>query len=71
MAHQSSETNAPAAGDAPGRRALLGGVKRAVIKIGTNVLSRESGEMALGRIHTLIEEIVDIVERNSKPEIPT
>lgn len=34
--------------------------RRIVVKIGTNVLSRESGELALGRIHTLIEEVVDL-----------
>jgi glutamate 5-kinase len=30
------------------------------VKLGTNVLSRENGELALGRIHTLIEELVDL-----------
>jgi len=34
--------------------------RRLVVKLGTNVLSRESGELALGRIHTLIEEMVDL-----------
>jgi glutamate 5-kinase len=38
-------------------------VKRAVIKLGTNVLTRESGEMSLGRIHALIEDIVDLHRR--------
>jgi glutamate 5-kinase len=34
-----------------------------VVKIGTNVLTRENGEMAMGRIHGLIEEIVDLHRR--------
>jgi glutamate 5-kinase len=45
------------------RRAHMKNVKRAVIKLGTNVLTRETGEMALGRIHALIEDIVDLHRR--------
>jgi glutamate 5-kinase len=41
----------------------MANVKRAVIKIGTNILTRETGEMALGRIHALIEDIVDLHRR--------
>ncbi len=47
----------PEAGD---WRAQLRDAQRIVVKLGTNVLSRESGELALGRVHTLIEEIVDL-----------
>jgi glutamate 5-kinase len=50
-----------AAGPAlPGWRAQLREARRLVVKLGTNVLSRESGELALGRIHTIIEEVVDL-----------
>src|SRR5258705_2170592 len=42
-------------------RRLVKEGRRWVIKLGTNVLSREGGELALGRIHSLIEEVVDLV----------
>ena len=42
------------------RRQLLNGVRRVVVKLGTNVLTRESGEMALGRTHGLVEDVVDL-----------
>jgi glutamate 5-kinase len=42
------------------RRNALAGARRVVVKIGTNVLTRSTGEIAIGRIHTLIEEIVDL-----------
>lgn len=45
------------------RRALLSSVHRVVVKVGTNVLTREDGELGLGRIHTLIEDIVDLKRR--------
>lgn len=45
------------------RRAQLEGVRRIVVKVGTNVLTRETGEMGLGRIHTLIEDLVDVRRR--------
>ena len=45
------------------RQAHLSGVKRVVVKLGTNVLTRDDGEMAIGRIHTLIEELVDLQRR--------
>ena len=38
----------------------MGSVKTIVLKVGTNVLSREHGGMALGRIHSIIEEIADL-----------
>jgi glutamate 5-kinase len=43
------------------RRAQMANLKRVVVKVGTNVLTRENGEMALGRIHGLIEELVDLI----------
>jgi glutamate 5-kinase len=46
------------------RRAHLQGVRRIVVKVGTNVLTRETGEMGLGRIHTLIEDLVDVRRRD-------
>jgi glutamate 5-kinase len=42
------------------RKALFAALKRIIIKVGTNVLTRENGEMALGRIHGLIEELADL-----------
>jgi len=53
----------PSAGDesAHERRELFRSVRSVVIKVGTNVLARDSGGMALGRIHTIIDEIVDLV----------
>lgn len=44
-------------------RACLGGVRRIVVKLGTNVLCRESGELASGRVHSLVEEVVDAHRR--------
>ncbi len=41
-------------------RAQIREARRIVIKLGTNVISRDSGELALGRVHTLIEEMVDL-----------
>ena len=34
--------------------------RRLVVKVGTNVLTRDSGELALGRTHSLIEDVVDV-----------
>jgi len=34
--------------------------RRVVVKVGTNVLCRDTGEMALGRIHGIIEDIIDL-----------
>ena len=45
------------------RKQHLASVRRLVVKIGTNVLTRPSGELGLGRIHTLIEDIVDLRRR--------
>jgi len=54
---------APRPGEStPGHwRLQLKEAKRLVVKLGTNVLSRESGELALARIHALIEEVVDLI----------
>lgn len=41
------------------RTKLLANVKRVIVKVGTNVLTTSEGEMALERIHGLIEEIVE------------
>ena len=41
----------------------MANVRRVVVKVGTNVLCRETGEMALGRIHGIIEDIVDLHRR--------
>ena len=45
--------------------------RRFVVKLGTNVLSRESGELALGRIHAIIEEVVDLVRAGRQVIIVT
>ncbi len=42
--------------------------RRLVIKIGTNVLCRNDGELALGRVYALVEEIVD-ARRNGREVI--
>ncbi len=57
------DANTPITNALPDRRELLRSVGTAVVKIGTNVLSRDSGEMAIGRVHTLIEELVDLKRR--------
>src|SRR5258706_13418425 len=55
--------SAAAAGDGPEAidwRRHLKEARRLVGKLGTNVLTRENGELAMGRIHSLIEEGVDL-----------
>ncbi len=42
------------------RRASLAGVRRVVVKVGTNVLTRETGEMAVERIDALIDDIAQL-----------
>ena len=44
------------------RRALKT-AKRAVVKLGTNVVMQEGGELALGRLCSLIEEVVSLRRR--------
>ena len=58
-------SNQPEA-DENNREAALSGVRTVVVKVGTNVLSREDGEMALGRIHSLIENLADLNRRGIK-----
>jgi glutamate 5-kinase len=48
----------------PERKQLLSDVRRVVVKVGTNVLTRENGELAVGRTHSLIEDIVDLHRRD-------
>ena len=55
-----SEAGAPERGDA------LKDVRTVVVKVGTNVLSRPDGDMALGRIHGLIENLADLRRRGIK-----
>ena len=55
-----SESGAPERGDA------LEDVRTVVVKVGTNVLSRPDGDMALGRIHGLIENLADLRRRGIK-----
>ena len=55
-----SESGAPERGDA------LEDVRTVVVKVGTNVLSRADGDMALGRIHGLIENLADLRRRGIK-----
>jgi glutamate 5-kinase len=64
MASSGEPQSTAGAGDGPEAfdwRRHLKEARRLVIKLGTNVLSRENGELALGRIHSLIEEVVDLV----------
>ena len=55
-----SESGTPERGDA------LEDVRTVVVKVGTNVLSRPDGDMALGRIHGLIENLADLRRRDIK-----
>ena len=55
-----SEAGTPERGDA------LKDVRTVVVKVGTNVLSRPDGDMALGRIHGLIENLADLRRRGIK-----
>lgn len=48
------------------RSAALAEVRTVVVKVGTNVLSRSDGDMALGRIHGLIENLADLNRRGIK-----
>ena len=41
------------------RRAHIEKSKRVVVKLGTNVLCRESGELAISRLYGLVEDLVD------------
>jgi glutamate 5-kinase len=66
MVFDSMHASQPSADPLPDRRTALAGVRSVVVKVGTNVLSRESGEMALGRIHAIIEELVDLKRRGLK-----
>ena len=50
----------------PGRGDALEDVRTVVVKVGTNVLSRPGGDMALGRIHGLIENLADLRRRGIK-----
>ena len=50
----------------PGRGDALEDVRTVVVKVGTNVLSRPDGDMALGRIHGLIENLADLRRRGIK-----
>jgi len=42
------------------RKQLMASVRTVVVKLGTNVLTRASGEMALGEIHAIIEDLADL-----------
>lgn len=43
---------------------LLREARRIVVKLGTNVICRPSGELALGRVYSLIEDVVDAYRRD-------
>lgn len=45
------------------RRTAFSGVRRVIVKVGTNVLTRETGEMAVERIHALIGDIAALHRR--------
>jgi glutamate 5-kinase len=42
------------------RRASLSGVRRVVVKVGTNVLTRATGEMAVERVESLIADVAEL-----------
>lgn len=50
----------------PKPRERLQAARRLVIKLGTNVLSRDTGELAIGRVYSLIEEAVDAHRRGKE-----
>ena len=39
---------------------VFSGLRRIVVKLGTNVLSRPDGELALGRVHAILEDLADL-----------
>ncbi len=53
----------PTPPNAASRTELMAGIRRVVVKVGTNVLTRHDGEMAMGRFHSLIEDIVELHRR--------
>ncbi len=59
-----SKADQSARANLPERKQLLSDVRRVVVKVGTNVLTRENGELAVGRTHSLIEDIVDLHRRD-------
>ena len=58
-----TENSTPSEAGAPERGDALDDVRTVVVKVGTNVLSRPDGDMALGRIHGLIENLADLRRR--------
>lgn len=42
------------------RKSTVAGVQTVVVKVGTNVVTRPNGEIALGRIHSIMEDLVDL-----------
>lgn len=63
MIEPSTDTHGDVADE---RRGLLSSVRTIVVKVGTNVLSRPSGEMALGKIHSLIEDVADLLRAGKR-----
>ena len=61
-----TENSTPSEAGAPERGDALDDVRTVVVKVGTNVLSRPDGDMALGRIHSLIENLADLRRRGIK-----
>ena len=62
----STDTSTQPGSNEPGRADALADVRTVVVKVGTNVLSRPDGNMALGRIHGLIENLADLNRRGIK-----
>ena len=62
----STDTSTQPDSNEPGRTDALEDVRTVVVKVGTNVLSRPDGNMALGRIHGLIENLADLNRRGIK-----
>ena len=62
----STDTSTQPGSNEPGRADALADVRTVVVKVGTNVLSRPDGNMALGRIHGLIENLADLNRREIK-----
>lgn len=53
------------------RRTALRSARRVIVKVGTNVLTRESGEMAAERIQALIDDLAALVRRGVQVLIVT
>lgn len=53
------------------RRTALASLRRLVVKVGTNVLTNDAGQMAVDRIHALIDDIAGVCRRGQQVIVVT